>query len=337
MTLPAKLEQNLSLLKPQIADLVPKGLTADRLLRTIFVSLEQTPKLVECTHQSIMRSAITAAVLGLEVDGVSGQGYLIPFGGKAQFVPGYKGYNTMAARSGYSIDASVVREGDLFHMQKGTSPLLDHAVQLGAKGQRRIVGAYAVALHKERPPLISWLSIDDCLAIKRKAPGGDKSDSPWNDRDIGFPAMCEKSARRRLARGMPLNTMVWGAALEEAIEERGKPAYVTPDGPVINGVAEEVEPIAADKMMSDSEPNLEIEPPTFDVALADGTSRSFTNIDEWAAFMVRGISTVAPLEKLHAFWDRNKENLKLVAGKAPDTIKNLTATYRARERDLEGF
>ena len=39
----------------------------------------------------------------LEVDGVTGQAFLIPFKGRAQLVIGYKGFNTLAARSGLTV------------------------------------------------------------------------------------------------------------------------------------------------------------------------------------------------------------------------------------------
>ena len=49
---------------------------------------------------------------GLEVDGVTGQAFLVPFAGKVQLVVGYKGYNTLGARAGLTITGEVVRSGD---------------------------------------------------------------------------------------------------------------------------------------------------------------------------------------------------------------------------------
>jgi phage RecT family recombinase len=69
----------------------------------------------------LFNSAMSAAVLGLEVDGVTGQAYLIPFAGKAQLVIGYKGFNTLAARSGITITGAVVREGDEFDFELGSN------------------------------------------------------------------------------------------------------------------------------------------------------------------------------------------------------------------------
>src|ERR1700761_1210130 len=102
----ALIERNLTPLIPQFSQLM--------------VSVERNPTLLECTMPSIHNSAMTAATLGLEVDGVTGQGFLVPLKDhgtlKANFWPGYKGYNTLGGRSGYAITGFVVREGDAFEM-----------------------------------------------------------------------------------------------------------------------------------------------------------------------------------------------------------------------------
>jgi hypothetical protein len=58
-------------------------------------------------------------------------------------------------------------------------------------------------------------------------------ESPWNDPAIGFFAMCSKTAKRRLARMMPLNVMQHASRLEEAFEEQGRLAYIDPAKGVI--------------------------------------------------------------------------------------------------------
>jgi recombination protein RecT len=227
------IEKQLNLLAPNFEQvLAAYKMPVERLMRTVVVSVERLPKLLECNRQSILNSAMTAATLGLEVDGVTGQGFLIPFKGKAQFIPGYKGYNTMAARSGYTLNAAVVREGDEFDFQLGSDAFIHHKPKLGDERQRKILGAYAVATMPGRRPIIQPMSIDEILAIKQRAPGGNKQDSPWNDALVGFPAMAAKTAKRRLARDMPLNTMVMAAGLEDQLD-LGRTAHITPEKGII--------------------------------------------------------------------------------------------------------
>src|SRR5260370_31572068 len=102
-------------LRPQFDELLrPTGVPAERIIRTVLISCERTPQLLECTPISVIQSATTFAVLGLEADGVTGQGYLVPFNNtkkrvkEAQALIGYKGYNTLRARSGLTIDGQPV-------------------------------------------------------------------------------------------------------------------------------------------------------------------------------------------------------------------------------------
>ena len=218
-------EQQLKPLAQPLAEVLADRMPVERLTRTLLISCERNPKLLECDRQSLINAAMSAAVLGLEVDGVTGQAYLIPFKGKAQLVVGYKGYNTMGARSAYTVTGACVREGDLFQYELGSAPFLKHK-PLANTG--RITHAWAVASSRTLPPIISVLSIDEVMAIKAKSPGARMSDSPWNDPAIGFPAMAEKSAKRRLARSMPLNVYQYAARLEEAFEEQGRAGFIDP-------------------------------------------------------------------------------------------------------------
>ena len=97
-------------------------LTRELLIRTIHMGwlyivmteLRKTPKLLECDAASLMGSIGQVAQLGLEVGGLLGHAYLIPYGRECQLVIGYKGLMELARRSGQikSIEARAVFEGD---------------------------------------------------------------------------------------------------------------------------------------------------------------------------------------------------------------------------------
>jgi len=227
------LENQLKPLAPHFAQVLGKTMPVERLMRTIMISVERLPALLQCDRQSIFNSAMSAACLGLEVDGVTGQAYLIPFKGKAQLVIGYKGFNTLAARSGITITGAVVREGDEFDYQLGTAAYVRHKPK-GSKG--KITHAWACAQSLDRPAVVEVLDIDELNAVRARSPGAKRSDSPWNDHVIGFPAMCQKTAKRRLARAMPLNIMQQAARMDEAVDEQGAAAWISPErGVVIEG------------------------------------------------------------------------------------------------------
>jgi phage RecT family recombinase len=220
-------ENTLRPLTPHFEQALAGTIPVERLMRSIMISVERNPKLLtHANRQSLLNSSMSAACLALEVDGVTGQAFFIPFAGKAQLVIGYKGMNTLAARSGFTVQGEVVRDGDAFDYELGDRGYVRHKPKLGNTGN--IIGAWATASAHNRPSIISVMGIDDIMKVKNKAPGGSKSDSPWNDPLIGFPAMASKTVKRRLARSMPLNIMQVAAAMEEGFEERGKHAWIDP-------------------------------------------------------------------------------------------------------------
>lgn len=226
----AILEQQLTPLAPRFSEALAGTMPVERLTRTIMISCERLPLLLDCDRQSLFNAAMSAACLGLEVDGVTGQAFLIPFAKKAQLVIGYKGYNTLAARSGITITGSIVRDGDEFDFDLAEG-WVKHKPKLDSKG--RIIAAWAKASHNNRPPVLAVMGIGELMEVKEKSPGAKRRESPWNDMTIGFPAMCEKTVKRRLARSLPLNVMQLAARLDEAFDEQGKAAHITPDRNII--------------------------------------------------------------------------------------------------------
>lgn len=240
-------ENTLKPLAPHFEQALAGAIPVERLMRSIMVSVERNPRLLEANRQSLLNASMSAACLALEVDGVTGQAFFVPFKGQAQLIIGYKGMNTLAARSGFTVQGEVVREGDAFDYELGDKGFVRHKPKLGHP-DRTIIAAWATASANNRPSIISVLSYDDILEIRKKSPGASRSDSPWNDQKIGFPAMASKSAKRRLSRAMPLNAdprFHLAAAMEEAVEERGRASWIDPqrglqiegeahDGPTIN-------------------------------------------------------------------------------------------------------
>jgi recombination protein RecT len=220
-------EETLRPLTPHFEQALGGAMPVERLMRTIMISIERSPKLLQANRQTLLNAAMSAACLGLEVDGVTGQAFLVPFAGKAQLIVGYKGYNTLGARAGITIQGEVVREGDAFDYELGDKGFVRHKPKLGNKGP--IIAAWATATSLSRPSIISVLGIDDLMIVMNKSPavkGG--FDTPWKEPTIGFPAMCSKTAKRRLARSTPLNVMQLAAVMEEAHEERGKLSWIDP-------------------------------------------------------------------------------------------------------------
>jgi len=235
----ATLETQLRPLAPKFSQVLGRVMPVDRFMRTLIVSCEREPKLMAADRQSLFNAAMTGAVLGLEADGATGQFFLLPFNDRkrncivVQPCIGYKGYSTLGARSGLTISGGVVRDGDAYDYSEGSKAFFWHKRKLGDESNRQIIAAWAVASSNDRPATVKILSITEILAIKTKSPRGGQP--PWADDAIGFPAMAEKSAKRRLARDMPLNVFQSAARMEEAFEEQGESSYIHPDKGVVVG------------------------------------------------------------------------------------------------------
>lgn len=315
------LERQLEPLSPRFAQVLPPNIKVERLIRTIIVSVERQPALLKCERQSLFNAAMSAAVLGLEVDGVTGQAYLIPFANKVQLVVGYKGYNTMAARSGITITGGVVREGDLFEFELGSAAFVRHVPHLGSKG--RLIAAWACATSKARPAVVCVLDIDELNAVKNKSPGAKRSDSPWNDQAIGFPAMCEKTAKRRLARSLPLNIIQLAARMDEAVDEQGQSAWIGPDQNVV--IEGDVIPPRQDSRTPTAQELIE---PDREFKTTDVIPTAEEYYEQWRVHMLNATSA----QSLGERWASEKEMRRQIDWTAEHPLQGLV---RKVERAIE--
>lgn len=307
---------------PAFAEVLkPTGLTAERIVRTVLIACEKTPKLLQCRRQTVINSAMTGAVLGLEMDGWSGQGFIIPYGDIAQFQIGYKGYPTIAARSNMTVKAEAVRERDHFRYQDGTVPYIEFRKAPGSREARgKIVGAWAVYTAANRPPYLVFMGIDDILAIKAKSAGARKAESPWNDvNGPGFEAMCAKTAVRQAGRFCPIVGIQRGIVLEDQ-QDMGRAVYMRPDGAIEDeGVLESPYP---DRLPPPDGAPVDLDGP-YAWIIGTGDVKRFHTADEWENFVLYGLERATP-EQAASARARNMEHLKSAPDQAT-AAKLLTA------------
>ena len=104
------------------------------------VANDQSGNLAKCDPRSIYISALRAATLRLSVDPSTGQAYLVPFGGQATLIVGYKGLQDMAVRTGKYryINVGPIYEGEEIEVN-------------------RISGFHSIAGKKTSDAIIGWL------------------------------------------------------------------------------------------------------------------------------------------------------------------------------------
>lgn len=155
---PAELLTFLQRSESAIKMALPKHLTPDRMMRLALTAFSTTPKLRECTAQSILASVVVASQLGLE-PGVAGQGYLIPYGNTCTFVPGWQGLVGLLNNSGRATAwTGAVYEGDVWDFQLGSNPRCIHIPGENYGDVEKIIWVYACGKvnGSEQPVIEAW-------------------------------------------------------------------------------------------------------------------------------------------------------------------------------------
>jgi recombination protein RecT len=200
--------------KPQIAAILPKHLTPERMVALATLAATKTPKLKECTPLTLFNAIVNASKLGLEI---GTQAHLVPFrNSKANatecvMIPDYRGLISLAIRSGHvrHIDARAVYTGDEFDYQLGTDPKIVHKPKFDAPHvQQNIIAFYAVAHLDDDAVGFEVMSKAEVDAIRGRSRAS--QDGPWV---TDYEAMGKKTVVKRLAKFLP-QTPQMAAAVE---------------------------------------------------------------------------------------------------------------------------
>lgn len=234
---------------PLIAKWVRGGVRPESLVRFALLDLQQNPKLQACDPSSIYMALLACAVTGCEPGALKGEAYIVPFGGRAQFMCGYRGMIKMAKRSGEvtNIFANVVHQRDTFDIDLGSDARVTHRPALSDRGD--VIGVYAIAKMAHGSNEVEWLSSDDIERIRKVAESRGKSPawSQWPEEQA------RKSAIKRLAKRLPLgHDYIVSVAIEQAQEEIGDAKDII--DLETDGAASQVE----------SAPQIQIDEPAFD-------------------------------------------------------------------------
>ncbi len=209
----------LSAYKLQIAQAIPKHLTAERVIQLATTVIARNQEIKACTPQSVIGAVMNAAMLGLDITPQFGQAYFVPRNNskinakECTFMVGYRGWVQLFRRSGEisTIYAEVVREGDEFTVEYGLENNLVHKPNLTKRG--KLIAVYAVVKYKDGGYNFSVLTEADVLARKRRSQAVQNGkSSPW---DTDPEAMWKKSAIRSLIPYVPASVEMLKAAVTD--------------------------------------------------------------------------------------------------------------------------
>lgn len=244
---------------PQLQAALPKiGLTPESLARTAFTTIVDSPHLHGAEPRSLVKCIIEGAQLGLSFDKNLGHAYLVPFKGKVQLMPGYRGLIALMDRSGLVRDvvAEAVYEGDLFEYEVTMDRDILRWKPLAKPKDRtdeKLTHVFAIIRLANGGVRHKVLDIEDLLEARNRSAAyqnqGEKS--PWG---TDFAAMCIKTGIRRVSKTSPMSPSLQKAISLDDDVEAGRPQILADDllpDEVIDVLAEKAsggEPSTIDKL-----------------------------------------------------------------------------------------
>lgn len=184
---------NSDLARTEIAKVLPKHLTPDRMTRVALTATLKNPALLNCVPQSLMNALLVCSQAGLEPDGRLA--HLIPFGNQVQVIFDYKGLVTLALRNGAeSVFAEKVCEKDGFEAAVvDGKKTISHNINW-KKDRGPAVCYYAVC---KRNGEVDWevMTLDEVNDIRKRSRAANSG--PWV---TDFDEMAKKTVLRRMSK-----------------------------------------------------------------------------------------------------------------------------------------
>lgn len=201
----------------QIARVLPQHMTPDRFARVAITAITKTPKLMDCSRETLLRCLMDCSSLGLEPDGR--HAHLIPYGKDCTLIIDYKGLIALARRSGSVVlfKAELVKENDVFSWDDN---IVRHSIDfMSDRGKLKAVYSYV----KFKDGSEDWevMTVADVDAIRKRSRAG--NGGPWVS---DYEEMAKKTAIRRHSKRLTLSPEFQAAA--ELDDDRTPERNVTP-------------------------------------------------------------------------------------------------------------
>jgi recombination protein RecT len=182
--------------KSEIAKVLPKHMTPERMARVAMTALRRTPKLRECSPESFFKCLMDLSSWGLEPDGR--RAHLIPYNRECTLILDYKGIVELAMRSGRisTIHSDVICENDDFVYDRGE--VVRHRIEFGhPRGE--VLGVYCLVKFKEGAEKAEVMTTDEVEVIRKRSKAGNSG--PWK---TDWNEMAKKTVFRRCSKWLPL-------------------------------------------------------------------------------------------------------------------------------------
>lgn len=180
----------------QLAKVLPAEMRPDRMARVAVTAMTKNPKLLECTHESVLQCMMECSAFGLEPDGR--HAHLIPYKNTCTLIIDWKGLVALARRSGSVslFKAELVCANDHFEWANGR---VDHRIDWRSKrGEVQLV--YSYVQFKDGAEDWEVMTLEEVNAIRRRSRSANAG--PWVS---DFEEMAKKTAIRRHSKRLTLS------------------------------------------------------------------------------------------------------------------------------------
>ena len=181
-----------------------------KFLSSVISSVQRTPKLLECDPTTVINSFMTMAQLELMPSDVSGEAYVLPYKGKAQFQLGYQGLVTLFYRAGVrAITSEIVYKKDKFEYKNGQ---VDHSPDVFADDRGEAIGAYVIIETQNGGKISKVMKKKDIVEIgKRFSQSFSSEYTPWKEKNDPELWMWKKTVLKQVAKLVPKNETIYKA------------------------------------------------------------------------------------------------------------------------------
>ena len=198
-------------MQKQLAMILPKHMTPERMVRVAITALTRTPDLANCEQSTFFKCLLDLSAWGLEPDGR--RAHLIPFRNnkrgvtECQLIIDYKGLVELLIRTGQvsKIHADIVCKNDSFLYDRGE--LVEHKIDF-SQPRGEMYAAYALISMKDGSEKCEVMTKEEIDAIRARSRAG--RSGPWV---TDYHEMAKKTVFRRATKWVPLS-----AEIRDAIE-----------------------------------------------------------------------------------------------------------------------
>lgn len=168
--------------RDSFAQVAPKHLKVDRVIKLLLAAASRNPKLLQCSQKSVLNFCMRCSETGLEPIGAGGA-WAVPYENRKtgevemQFIPDYRGLVNCAKRAKCikSARAEVVRELDEFDYSLGLNPDLTHKPARGERGA--LQSAYCIFTLPDGEQQFVVMDADEIKGIRSRSKASQSG--PW--------------------------------------------------------------------------------------------------------------------------------------------------------------